>query len=118
MISQEELPQFIENTMPELSDICHSEHSNNAYSVVKQLLQYTTTNIAKHNMNAAKKCLALADQLYRKGNNVVKNAIENVFVFSFSHAFFHKDHNRKDILDIVPPSLYELYRKQLVNSHL
>ena len=118
MISQEELPQFIENSMPELSDICHNENSHNPYRVVKQLLQYTTTNIAKHNLNAAKQCLALAEQLYRKGNNVIKNAIENVFVFSFSHAFFHNDPNRKEVLDIVPPSLYELYRRQLVNSHL
>jgi peptidoglycan biosynthesis protein MviN/MurJ (putative lipid II flippase) len=118
MISQQELPQFIENSMPELSKISHNEQSHNAYAVVKQLLQYTTTSIARQNMNAAKQCLALADQLYQMGNNVVKNAIENVFVFSFSHAFFHKDHNCKDALDIVPESLYELYRRQLVNSHL
>lgn len=118
MISQEELPEFIEKRMPELSEICHNERSHNAYSIVKQLLQYTTNSISMHNMNAAKQCLALAEQLYNKGNSVIKNAVENVFVFSFSHAFFHKDHSRKDVLDIVPPSLYQLYRNQLVNSHL
>ncbi|MCW3121849.1 MAG: hypothetical protein JWQ38_1341 [Flavipsychrobacter sp.] len=118
MITQEELPEFIEHSMPELAGICKKEDAHNAYHIVKELLNYTTSSIARHNMNAAKQCLALAEQLYKKGNHVIKSAIENVYVFSFSHAFFHTDHNRKDVLDIVPATLYELYRRQLVNSHL
>ena len=118
MISQSELPEFIEHNMPELSGICSKEQSRNVYDIARNLFKYTATQIAKHNINAAKKCMALAEQLYNNGNVMIKNAIENVYVFSFSHAFFSGHSQDTDILEIVPPSLYELYRKQLIGSHL
>ena len=118
MISQQDISEYIGKEMPELSDVCGKEKSRTVYDVVRHLLKYTKSQVIKHNINAARKCMSLAEQLYIKGNNAVKNAIENVFVYSFSHAFFHDDDKMKEVLDIVPPSLYKLYRNQVVNSHL
>jgi hypothetical protein len=92
--------------------------SKNVYDIVRHMLKYTKSQIIRHNVAAAQKCMSLAEQLYYKGNNAVKNAIENVFVFSFSHAFFHDEDSKKTMMKIVPDSLYKLYKKQLVNSHL
>jgi hypothetical protein len=118
MISQEELPSFIEKSIPELSGVIKKNKCKNAYDVVRQMLTYTTSQVVKHNLDAAKKCLLLAAQLYKKGNAHVKNAIENVYVYSFSHAFFHDEEKRKQMMEIIPLPLYELYKKQVINSHL
>ena len=118
MITQLELPEYIEHEMPELSGICSKEKSRNVYDIVRHMLKYTKSQVIRHNLRAAKKCMALAEQLYYRGNKAIKNAIENVYVFSFSHAFFHNETERKQILEIVPPSLYKLYKQQVINSHL
>ncbi len=116
MISQHELPGYIEKNLPELS--VDSTGRQNVYDIVKQMVAYTTSQIARHNLNAAKQCFALAGKLHKQGNSLIKNAIENVYVFSFSHAFLYDDALRSEITEILPLSLYELYRKQVINSHL
>lgn len=118
MITQLELPEYIEHEMPELSFIYHKEKPRNVYDIVRHMLKYTQSQVVKHNLNAAKKCMALAEQLYYKGNNAIKNAIENVYVYSFSHAFFHDENEKKEIMSIVPRFLYKLYQRQVINSHL
>lgn len=118
MINQQELPGIVEKEVPELSGVFETAMCKNAYDIVRQLFKYTATQVFQHNMTAAKKCLSLAEQLYKKGNTTIKNAIENVYVYSFSHAFFCDDARKKEVMQIVPVSLYELYKKQVVNSHL
>jgi len=118
MISQEELPVFIEKSIPELLGVIKKNKCTNTYDVVRQMLTYTTSQVVKHNIADAKKCMTLAALLYQKGNIDVKNAIENVYVYSFSHAFFHDEDKRKEMMAIIPMQLYELYKKQVINSHL
>jgi len=118
MISQDELPAFIEKSIPELSSVIRKTKSETAYDVVHQMLAYTTLQVIRHNLDAAKKCLSLTAQLYKKGNTHIKNAIENVYVYSFSHAFFHNEEQRKEMMEIIPLPLYELYKKQVINSHI
>jgi hypothetical protein len=118
MISQDELPSYIEKSIPELSKEIKRAKCANAYDMVKQMLAYTTLQVLRQNRDAAKTCLSLVAQLYKKGNKHVKNAIENVYVYSFSHAFFHNEEKRKEMMEIIPLPLYELYKKQVINSHL
>ena len=118
MIDQEELQALIEESIPELSGAIKKQKCENVYDVVRQMFSYTSSQVLKNNMAAAKKCLTLAAQLYKKGNKNIKNAIENVYVFSFSHAFFHDEQKRKEVMEIIPSPLYELYKKQVINSHL
>ena len=118
MISQDELTGYVENAIPELTGIIEKSNCRNAYDIVRQLFKYTTTQVVKHNLAAAKKCFSLAEQLYTMGNTAIRNAIENVYVYSFSHAFFYDEARRKEVLELVPSSLYDLYKKQVINSHL
>ena len=112
------MSEYIEKEMPELSGICSKEKSRNVYDVVRHMLKYTKSQLIKHNLNAAKKCMNLAEGLYHKGNDAIKNAIENVYVYSFSHAFFHDIDQASEAMTIVPPSLYKIYKEQVTNSHL
>jgi hypothetical protein len=118
MISQQELPAFIEQAIPELSGMCKKEKCRNAYDIARQMLRYTSAQIMNHNIKAAKECLALGEKLYQMGNKAIKNAIENVYVYSFSHAFFHDEVKREEVIPIMPVSLYEMYKRQVLNSHL
>ena len=118
MICQEDISAYIESEMPELSGICDKKKSRNVYDIVRHMLKYTRSQVITHNLNAARKCMALAENLYHKGNNAIKNAIENVYVYSFSHAFFHDIDQKDEVMTIVPPSLYKIYREQMINSHL
>jgi len=118
MIDQQELPAYIGKSIPELSQTIEQQDCQNVYDIVKEMITYTSTQVIHHNTAAAKKCLNLAEQLYKHGNTAIKNAIENVFVYSFSHSFFCDSGKQDDIMKIVPPALYDLYRKQVLNSHL
>lgn len=118
MIEQQDLPAYIEQSIPELSGICKSEQCKTPYDIARQMIRYTSDQLKAKNVNAAKKCLTLAENLYNSGSNVIKNAIENVFVYSFSHAFLHEEQKRQNILSMLPHSLYTVYRKQVINSHL
>lgn len=118
MIEQKDLPAYIEQTIPELSGICQNEQCKNAYDIARQMIRYTGDQLKAKNLTSAKRCLALADNLYNSGSNVIKNAIENVFVYSFSHTFFHDESKRQNLLAMLPHSLYTVYRKQVISSHL
>jgi len=118
MIDQQELPGLVEKALPELSGEFEKTKCRNAYDVMRQLFNYTASQVVKHNLAAAKKCLSLAEQLYHNGNITIKNAIENVFIYSFSREFFFDDKRRKEVIQIVPLSLYEIYKRQVINSHI
>lgn len=118
MINQQELPGYIQQSIPELSGMCNKANCSSPYDIAGQMVKYTTNNILQHDLNHAKECLTLAEHLYLKGNVAIKNAIENVFVYSFSHTFFHDEVKRKKLMDILPASLYKLYKKQVLYSHL
>jgi hypothetical protein len=118
MINQEEISSYVGKEIPELTAAIKKGKCRNAYDVVKQLFTYTASQIITHNVTAARKGLALAEQLYDNGNRVVKNAIENVFIFSFSHTFFFNESNRKEVLQLMPARLKQIYKAQVINSHI
>ena len=118
MLCKEDLPAYIEREMPELSGHVNADGAKNVYDVVRHILKYTKSQVIRHNLVNAQKCMKLIEQLYFKGNNAIKNAVENVFVFSFTHAFFHDEEKMKEVMNVIPDALYKLYRKQLLSSHL
>ncbi len=118
MINQEELQEYIAESIPELSGICREHKCSNAHDIAREMIQYTNRQFIGQNIASAKECLALAENLYKSGNKVVRNAIENVFVYSFSHSFFCDEQKKKGLLAILPTSLYVLYKQQLLASHL
>ena len=57
------------------------EHSKNIYTTVQCFAHFTRSLIGAGNLQTAKLFLNLAEELVQKGNNTVKNAIENVFLY-------------------------------------
>lgn len=111
MINQLEIPMFLEDALPELSGTLNLDKNKNAYSSIGVLTKFTQEKVSAHDYNAVKRCFSLADTLYEKGNNAVKAAVENVFVFSFTNIF--QGDSSCVLRSIVPMTLYSLYISQV-----
>lgn len=118
MISQRDLPVYIQQSFPELSGLCKDEKACNIYRLIRALFKYTATQLTTNNKRAARQCLLLAEQMHASGNKAIKNAIENIYVYSFSQALFQDENKRKEFLALVPQSLYSLYKQQVSTSNL
>ena|SRR6185312_4902893 len=118
MIDQTELPIYMQRVIPELSEPLNAGNCKNVYNTVRLLFDYTNTNLANQNFKNVKKSLSIAEKIYKKGNEAVKGAIENVYVYSFSHMLFNDEARKRILLGLIPVNLYMVYVKQMLNSHI
>jgi hypothetical protein len=114
MIRHDELKNYLENNMPELG-LDRANTCRTIYDIARRLFEYTRDQVLNRKMRSARHCLALVEQLYKTGDALVKNAIENVYVYSFSKGFFCDSRDRKQLMKIVPVTLFQLYKKQMLN---
>lgn len=83
---------------------------NTIYKQAERLAEITKKFIISGNINRAKKCLVIADQLLLNGSNETKNAISNIYVFSVS-TFMELRHC--SISNLFPQHLKLEYNKQI-----
>lgn len=117
MIRQYEIPALLKAELPAISeDNYPARITMSIYKSVQSFSDFTKHAVQDHNVNLARKCFSLAEKLYRNGDAIVKNAIENIFVFSFT-SFMPNDRVEKLILQsIIPAPLYAVYMKQVMRS--
>ena len=115
MINQLEVPMYLEEALPEISEELKHDKIDNPYKTMNMLIAFLCKNIKEHNYPAIKRCFKVADKLYNKGNDAVKNAVQNVFVFSFTNVFQSYPAEKKQLLALLPVTLYSLYITQLYN---
>lgn len=117
MITRYEVPSLLKEELPTIAgDQYPARFTMDIYRSVQCFSDYTKHAVLDHNLQLAKKCFALAGKIYRDGDNIVKNVIENTFVFSFT-SFMPKDRIEKLILQsIIPTVLYTAYMKQVMGS--
>ncbi len=118
MINQQELSGYINQSIPELAGMCTSAQALEPNEIARQMINYASSHEKVNDLNAAKNCFMLAEHLYSNGDKAIKNAIENVFVYSLSHKFFYDETRRNNVMRILPNSLYEMYKKQVISSHI
>lgn len=116
MINQVEIPMFLEEALPEMPYLPISGAKSDAYGTISQLATFTDQQIGEYNFGTVKKCFAVAEKLYDKGNGAVRNAIQNVFVFSFTKMFRNCPENRNMVQGMIPMRLFTLYKGQLYHS--
>ncbi len=113
MINQLEVPMYLEEALPEICKDLSLNKKTSAYDIVNTLISFTFKNIREHNFKVVKRCFKIADKLYTKGNAVVKGAIENVFVYSFTKMFINYPSEKQKLLSLLPMTLYSLYIAQI-----
>jgi len=118
MINQYELPVYLVNELPEIEDdLKETSKTLNVFKTVQCLVHYTKESIKAHDMNAVKRIMNAVEGIYMKGNNAVKNAFENVFVYSFTSMICMCDREEKNHLQaIMPLHLYSAYILQVYRS--
>jgi hypothetical protein len=121
MITQIEAPAYIENKLPEMKDNLQKKagiSTNTIYSAVQCLADFTRNMVEQHNYNMTKRCFAVAAKLHQKGNEMVKQVLENVYVYSLSSLFCSCENGKERNLvqAALPGSLQRLYVQQITKS--
>lgn len=104
---------YLEEALPAISKDLAANKRSNIYEAMNTLITYLCKNIKDHNYKMVKRCFDIADKLYTKGNEAVKNAIQNVFVYSFTKIFHTYTEEKQQLLALLPMSLYTLYIGQV-----
>jgi hypothetical protein len=85
------------------------------YVSVQRLADITKKSILHRNFKRAERCFGIADRLMRTGSAQVKNAVENVFVYSVTiwlDSIIRRD-DRDRVLRLMPASLKAEYVHQI-----
>src|ERR1700722_11200945 len=118
MFTPLEVPALIAGKLPQIKyDLLRDNGQNSIYKSIQVLTDYTQRMALEHNFKMVQQCMALVEKLYDKGNALVKNAIENVFVFSFSTIMARRNAvERRIVQSYMPSDLYTLYVRQVLKS--
>jgi hypothetical protein len=115
MITQYEISPLLKEEIPQLPvNVYPARISLEVYISMNYFSDYTRNAIEQHDFNVAKKCFALAERLYLQGDRVVRLLIENIFVHGFSGLLFNNKVEIKVVKSMIPPVLYSLYVRQVV----
>lgn len=88
---------------------------NTIYKQAERFAEITKKAIITGNIKRAKKCLAIAEQLFETGSNDTKIAITNVYVLSIA-TFMEVKHC--SISNLFPKTLQDEYVKQIIISRM
>lgn len=118
MFNQYEIQALIAGKLPQIkNDLLLGGATLTVYQSMQVLTDYTKRMALEHDFKMVEKCMGLVGMLYGKGNSLVKNAVENVFIFSFSSIM-----SRCNIVEwrivqsYMPTDLYSLYVQQVLKS--
>jgi hypothetical protein len=118
MMNQFDVPAFIAVKLPQVKqDLRTSGKETTIYQSIQVLTDYTKRMAIEHNFKMVEKCMALVEKIYEKGNTLVKNAVENVFIFSFSSIMtIFNIVEWRIVQSYMPAGLYSLYIQQVLRS--
>lgn len=86
-------------------------------ALVQSLTDYTKRMALEHDFKMVGKCMDLMGMLYEKGNQLTRNAVENIFIYSFSTMMCTCNIVEwKVIRSSMPDALYNLYVQQVTRS--
>lgn len=113
-----EVPAIIEDALPDIKDEWGDKNVlGNINATMLVLVKYTRKMMHLHNLPAVVRCMRLADKIYNKGNDLVKNAVENVFVYAFSGIKACCDAPEwRRVQAGMPITLYSIYVRQIYRS--
>ena len=111
--------QEITVAIPEICDDLKKTTIQNSYHIIEFLTDKIKTMIQENNTSCLFKCLRKMDDLYKDGDKMVKNAIENSFIYSLDSctAFCTKEY-RDLIFNRLSPELQHVYARQIYSHSI
>ena len=117
MITQYEVPGYLREQIPSLSsNPLPGRASLEIYACINSFSDYTRQAVQEHDLGLAGKCFALAEKLYREGDNLVKLLIENSFLYAITSYMPAEPSEKNSVKSIIPSKLYYTYIKQVTHS--
>lgn len=123
MMNEYEVPSYLQDALPEMKEALIKQGVAvdlfDPYKSVQCLTDFTLKNAHDHNIKMLKRCFLVAERLYIKGNEIIKTAINNVFIFSLSALFADCDSRSEKIKiqSVMPGYLYSAYVQQILKSN-
>jgi hypothetical protein len=123
MMNECEVPSWLQDELPEMKEDLAKNgvlaDIFDPYKSVQCLTEFTLKNAHEHNIKMLKRCFKAAEKLYVRGNEMIKNAINKVFIYSFSMLFAdcNSRMERIKIQSIMPPNLFSAYVQQVLKSN-
>lgn len=82
-MDEHEVLDLLGNEFPNLNaELERVPNGTNIYKAVQCFADFTKNLVYKENFRELKHCFRVAEKMLKEGNNIVKNAIENCYVFS------------------------------------
>ncbi|WP_419870176.1 DUF7674 family protein [Chryseobacterium sp. CT-SW4] len=105
-------------SLPEIQNSAdHTEKS--PYEMIEAFTNHMRWLIDQNDNKQIEENLKIIGQVYEEANSSLKNAIDNIFIYSLDHsANFHGDKNREDLLGLLPANLRSVYLHQVYKSGL
>ncbi len=115
-MNQYEVPSLIADKLPAIRrDLKYLSILGNVNKAMSILSEYTQKLIITHKYKQAQNCMKLVDSIYIHGNDMVRNAVENIYVYSFSlMSVSCIEADWKMVRSRIPSRLYCIYMKQVI----
>lgn len=84
-MNPDEITRVIKEAFPQLSETIKRKGAiNNIYTLMAAFTSFTKEKLALHDLKNTIRSIKLMDKLYSRGDHILRNAIESIFIFSFS----------------------------------
>lgn len=118
VITENEVPDILGEDLPEINfELEKVSARANIYNVLQSFAAYTNRCADLGNIKKLRSCFVTAEKLMSKGNNLVKSAMENVYVFSVSSLLELVSPIQEQVKKMFPDNLKKAYTKQIVASY-
>ncbi|GEN77243.1 DUF7674 family protein [Chryseobacterium hagamense] len=111
--------QEITVAIPEICSDLENTDIRNSYHLIEFLTDKIKTMIRKNDTHCLSRCLLMMDEIYKDGDQMVKDAIENSFIYSLDNctAFCDKEY-RHLIFGHLSPELQQVYARQIYSHSI
>lgn len=116
MITENEVSEILGEELPEINNDLEKSQSNNIYKTMQCFADFTKQLVQKGNLKEVKHCFVIAENMLQNGNGVVKNAIENCYLFSVSTIIDIASPMNQSAKKLLTSSLKKEYNRQIFAS--
>ena len=113
MITPAEASSYVAERLPGALE--PSQRDGNMYHSLEALRNYACERAAAGDFQRLGDCLKTTEELYREGAESLRNAVENVVIYSFSRILTLAGDSRK-VRALMPEGLLRLYTNQCLHG--
>lgn len=117
MISEYQVPAYLLNELPDIAaEFKKIYPSASIVKAIECLARYTDLLIKQQDLKNIRKCFIVANNMYASGTEVVRNAMEAIYIRSLllSTATCNQE-EKEQIRFLMPLHLLTVYNQQLLN---